>query len=88
MNFYSFDFHGAYLGYMDESGNFFDSRGIKWAELRSGCRVYDLAGNYRGHIDAQGSFFAESGVCRGYLRGWMDPTIRPAGLKIEGRPSA
>jgi hypothetical protein len=81
MNFYCFDFHGAYLGHMDGSGTFFDGRGCKWARLADGRKVYDLDGIYRGHIDAQGSFFSERGICRGYLRGWTDDERSCAGVQ-------
>jgi len=65
-----FDFEGAYLGYMQSNGDFFDSWGRRWARLGSGGALYDLDGRHRGHVDAQGSLFDEHGTCWGYLRGW------------------
>ena len=77
MTYYCFDFYGRYLGYMDGKGEFYDSRGGRWARLVDGRKVYDLGGLYQGYIDAQGSFFNADGVCRGYLRGWTDLPMAP-----------
>ncbi len=83
MDLYWFDFHGAYLGYMQSNGVFFDKEGRRWAQLVGGCRVCDLDGKVRGHIDAQGSLFDEQGRCRGYLRGWTDAMSLPDGAGIS-----
>jgi hypothetical protein len=32
--YYFFDFHGAYLGYLDEAGKFFDESGVQWGGWR------------------------------------------------------
>ena len=74
MHYYCFDFRGAYLGYVDGDGTFYDNQGNRWARVNGHCRVYDLDGRYRGWINAQGSFFAEDRTCRGYLRDWAGRT--------------
>lgn len=80
MKFYSFDFHGAYLGYID-NGTFFDSQAREWGRVSGGGEVSDLAGRYRGRIDAQGCYFDQDGGCRGYVRGWvcLPPAATTAG---------
>jgi hypothetical protein len=93
MNYYCFDFHGSYLGYVDQDGSFFDRHGNQWARLSEEYRVYDLTGRERGRIDVQGSLFAEDGSCLGYLQGWVGtiPTMsresRPLGESRQPRPS-
>jgi hypothetical protein len=68
MTYYFFDFRGAYLGYLDDSGKFFDESGVQWARLANGGKVLGTDGRDRGHLNAQGCFFEPNGACRGYLR--------------------
>ena len=70
MDLYCFDFHGAYLGRLNEGGSFFDPNGIEWARMGKSGAVYDLGGRCIGRIDLQGSFFNADGTCRGYVRDW------------------
>jgi hypothetical protein len=95
MDLYCFDFEGAYLGYMQSNGDFFDSWGRRWARLDSGGALYDLDGRHRGHVDAQGSLFDEHGRCWGYLRGWTDVAelladrrAAPTGAEVPEMPCA
>ena len=66
--YYFFDFRGAYLGYLDRTGHFFDESGAEWARLADGGKVVGADGRARGYLNAQGCFFEPNGVCRGYLR--------------------
>lgn len=70
MDLYCFDFHGHYLGHVDEEGTFFDRHGKRQARISGGGTLYDFGGRYAGRVDVQGSIFAEDGTCRGYVRGW------------------
>lgn len=87
MNLYCFDFFGAHVGHVDENGELFDSRGVKWGQLCDGHHVYDLEGRYRGRIGLQGSFLGEDGSCRWYVRDWDGQA--PPGLqrRADGVPS-
>jgi len=66
--YYFFDFRGAYLGYLDGSGQFFDESGVQWGRLGNGGKVLGGDGRERGYLNAQGCFFEPNGACRGYLR--------------------
>ena len=68
--FYFFDFHGSYLGYLNGEGSFRDPNGEEWARLREDRRVVGLDGREHGYLNAQGCYFEPSGTCRGYLRDW------------------
>jgi len=70
MNLYCFDFFGRPVGHIDETGVCFDSRGVRWAQLRADHDVYDLAGRYVGRIGLQGCFHAADGICSWYVRDW------------------
>lgn len=67
MTHYHFDRYGRYLGYLDESGRYYDSGGACQGYVVSG-EFYDTLGNRRGRIDVMGNFYDECGTCRGYLR--------------------
>jgi hypothetical protein len=66
--YYFFDFHGAYLGYLDRAGQFFDESGVRWGRLAEGGKVVDPKGHLCGYLNAQGCYFEPNGACRGYLR--------------------
>lgn len=78
--YYFFDFRGAYLGYLDPRGNFFDASGVRWARLANGGRVVDADGRDHGYLNAQGCFFEPGGACRGYLR---DETAQPPTAELR-----
>ena len=78
--YYFFDFRGAYLGYLDESGVFFDESGVQWGRLASGRKVVGADGREGGYLNAQGCFFEPGGVCRGYLR---DMTAQPPTAELR-----
>lgn len=66
--FYLFDFHGSYLGYLENEA-LYEPGGQQWGWLRD-QRVVDVEGRNRGRLDAQGAYFDDRGSCRGYVRGW------------------
>lgn len=66
--YYFFDFHGAYLGYLNRAGQFFDESGVQWGRLAADGKVVGADGHLRGYLNAQGCYFEPNGACRGYLR--------------------
>ena len=68
MTLYQFDWHGSYLGCVDDQGRYLDTAGKVRGKLVGGRDLYDDRGHYRGYIGAQGNYYDEHGDCRGYFR--------------------
>jgi hypothetical protein len=65
---YHFGQFGAYLGYLDEFGQYRDRDGAQIATLNEQGALYDESGAYRGRIDALGQYWDETGRYHGYFR--------------------
>jgi hypothetical protein len=72
---------GAYLGYIDEVGHYFDREGRYVGVVSSDGAFYDASGTYSGRFDIQGQYWNEGNVPNGYLlpRGFSDPHKTHAG---------
>ena len=77
MTLYQFDWHGSYLGCVDDQGRYLDTAGKVRGKLVGGRDLYDDRGHYRGYIGAQGNYYDEHGDCRGYFRDLPPSSVPP-----------
>jgi len=78
---YHFDRFGAYLGYVDPSGRYYQRDGTCRGLIGTDGALIDCEGVCRGRFDVQGQFWDEKGGYGGYLAqpdGVPPVSMRPA----------
>lgn len=73
---YHFSKFGAYLGYLDEVGHYYDRGDAYRGSVSDSGTLYDEQGVYRGRIDVQGQYWDEHGVWQGYFWAPDSPVLR------------
>jgi hypothetical protein len=67
---YHFDRFGSYLGYVDDTGNYYDLTGTcrGYFEPAGGGDFYTSDGTRGGFVDPVGNFYDDQTIHLGYLR--------------------